>query len=419
MQSPRCLPGLVFLLSVAWMGCGGGGGQEAPSTTASIVADVGVDLDGRVIRIGALNDVSGPAAAIGVPYAVGKRVLVEQVNAGGSGLLPEGWTLELVEEDHGYNPQASVQAYNKIQADVLFIATSMGTPNTLPLRPMLERDGVVAFPASLSSRMAEFEFTPPTGPSYTLEAARGMDWVVDDAGGAENVRAGIVYQQDDYGQDGRRGWRKAAEFYGVSIVSEQAIAPTQKDFTVVVKALEDAGATHILLTTLPSATGPILGTAAQFGFFPQWIGNTPAWVDAFFKPTVIPAAVFAHYHAVMGLPFWGEDIAGMDDFVAAYQAHGAASSSPDFYLLLSYAQGLVEVEALRIAIESGDVSRAGYRRALRSMRDFTAGGLFQPLSLVDLPYQAGTRTRVLRPLMAEGTWVEVAPYAEPAAGLDL
>lgn len=419
MQAPRFLPGLVFVLSIGWMGCAEEGAQKVPLETGDIVHDVGVDSEARLIRIGALNDLSGPAAAIGHPYAVGKRVLVDQINAGGSGLLPEGWRLELLEEDHGYNPQASVQAYNKIQGDVLFIATSLGTPNTLPLRPLLQRDGVVAFPGSLSSKMAEFEFTPPTAAPYTLEAARAMDWVVAEAGAAENVRAGIVYQRDDYGEDGRRGWQQAAEFLGVSIVSEQAIAPTQKDFTVVIKALEDAGASHILLTTLPSATGPILGTAAQFGFFPQWIGNTPAWVDAFFKPEVIPAAVFANYHSVMGLPYWGEPIPGMDAFLAAYEAYGAASSPPDFYLLFSYAQGLVEIEALRIAIESGDVSRAGYRRALRSIREFTAEGLLQPLSFIDLPYQAGTRTRILRPMMAEGTWTEVAPYAEPSAGLAL
>ena len=57
----------------------------------------GVDMEKKVIRIGMLNDESGPAAIIGKPFAVGKRILAQQVNEGGSGLLPDGWTIELVE----------------------------------------------------------------------------------------------------------------------------------------------------------------------------------------------------------------------------------------------------------------------------------------------------------------------------------
>ena len=216
----------------------------------------GVDMENKVLRIAALNDESGPAASIGKPYAVGKRILAELVNAGDSGILPEGWTIELVERDHAYNPQQSVQQYNAVKNDVLVLAHSFGTPNTLPLRDMLERDEVVAYPASLSSEMAQHAWTPPIGPSYKVEAMRAMDWVVEQAGGAENVKAAIVYQQDDYGADGRAGWTEAAQHHGVEVVSEQAVSAGQQDVTAVVTALKDAGATHVLLTILPSATAP-------------------------------------------------------------------------------------------------------------------------------------------------------------------
>ena len=153
----------------------------------------GVDLDKKVIRVGILNDESGPAAAIGKPFAVGKRILAAQVNAGGSGILPEGWKVELVEKDHGYNPGKAEQAYKEIKDNIWFIGTSFGTPNTLPLRPFLKQDNMVAFPASLSSEMAAFEFTPPAGPSYGVEAMRAMDWVIESAGGADKVKAAIIY----------------------------------------------------------------------------------------------------------------------------------------------------------------------------------------------------------------------------------
>lgn len=386
---------------------------DGPAQSVQLKTDKGVDADARVIKIGTLNDESGPAAAIGKPFAVGKRVLAAQINAGGSGLLPDGWTVELVEKDHGYNPQQAVQAYNEIQGDVLWIGTSFGTPNTMPLRPMLERDTVLAFPASLSSQMAEHAHTPPVGPSYEVEAMRAMDWVVSAADDKAAIKAAIVYQQDDYGKDGQKGWAAAAAHHGVEIVTEQTVAPGQKDYTAVIAGLQQAGATHVLLTTLPSATGPIVGTAAQMKYMPTWIGNTPSWIDRFFDPEVIPSAVFGNFYWANGLPFWGEDVPGMAGFTSAYQAHGKDLASPDFYILVSYIQGLVELEAAKRAIDSGDITRAGYKAALGGIGGFDAGGMLQPLDFSKVPYVTSTKTRILKPRFEGKTWEVVAPYAAP------
>jgi ABC-type branched-subunit amino acid transport system substrate-binding protein len=392
-------------------------GTKKPAEPAepALKAARGVDVQKKVIRIGALNDESGRAAAIGRPYAVGKRVLAARINAGGSGLLPEGWKVELVERDHGYNPQKAVQGYNDIGEGVLFLATSFGTPNTLPLRPWLTRDKLVAFPASLSSKMAEHDYTPPLGPPYSIEAMRAVDWAVEQAGGAEKVKAGVVYQQDDYGKDGLEGWTKAAAKLGVKVVSEQAVAPGQKDVTAVVAALKDAGATHVLLVTLPSGTGPILGTAAQLQYKPIWIGNTPSWIDRFFDPKVIPAAVLGNFYWMNGLPYWGEEVPGMEAFTKAWTAHGAKLGAPDFYVLVSYVQGLTQIEAARRAIESGDITPKGFVKALKSLKSWTAGGMIQPLDLSRVPYVTSTKTRVLKPDFEKKSWTVASGYAEPQA----
>lgn len=381
--------------------------------------DVGVDAERKVIRVGTLDDESGPGASIGIPYAQGKRILAAQINAGGTGLLPDGWTVALVGKDHGYNPQKAIQAYKETQDEVLFYGTVFGTPNTLPLRPLLERAGAVAFPASLSSELALDETTPPIGPSYRVEALRAFDWVVESAGGetnaAANVKACVVAQKDDYGKDGQEGWTAAAKHHGLTLVSEQSVMPGQKDVTAVVTALKDAGCTHVLLVVLPSGTGPIVGTAAQLGFAPVWIGNTPSWIDRFFDPQVIPPQVFASFYWVTGFPFWGEPVPGMDKFIAAWEAHGKEKGGPDFYTLVSYAQGLAQIEAARRAIEAGDITRAGYKKQLQSLKDWNAGGLIQPLDLTKFPYEASTRTRVLKPDFEKRSWQVVADWAAPQA----
>jgi len=405
----------VLLLSLGVAGCGGETpvptGPEGPEGPEEVTlkVDKGVDLEKKVIKIGTLDDLSGPAATISKPFANGKRLLAARINAGGSGMLPEGWKVELIERDHGYNPTKSVAAYNEIKEDVLFIGTSFGTPNTLPLRPLLEQDGLAAFPASLSSQMAAHLHTPPLGPAYELEARRAADWIAATAG--EDAKLGIVYQKDDYGEDGLLGFKAGAAHHGMTIVSEQTIAAGQKDFAAVVIGLKGAGATHVMMTTLPSATGPILGTAAQLEYMPVWVGNTPAWIDKFFVPEVIPSVVFTNYHQMNGLPFWGEPVPGMDDFLKAWETHGTDMGDPDSYTVWSYIQGMVQIEAARRAIEGGDITRAGYMKALHSIDGWDAGGMFQPLTLSGFPYVVGTKTRVLKPDFESKSWTVAADYA--------
>lgn len=421
---------LVSMLLLALAGAGGCGKKkqeqepratDRPGETSTPAPKLtGVDMDRKVVRIGMLNDESGPGAAIGKPFAAGKRLLTRLVNSqssgaqrGAGGFLPPGWTMELVEKDHGYNPQQAVQHYNAVRDHVLFIGTSFGTPNTLPLRPSLERDKLFAFPASLSSQMAEHEYTPPPATSYRMEARRALDFVVEQAGGADKVKAAIVYQEDDYGKDGLEGLREQAAIHGVKIVAETTVAPGQKDVTAVISTLKNAGATHVWLAALPSTTGPVLGTAHQLQYRPVWLGHTPAWLDRFFVKEVIPPEVFASFYWVTSFPYWGEKRPGMDTFVAAWDTLGKDLGEPDAYVLIGYLVGLIQVEALKRAIESGDLSREGYRKAIHSLEEFDAGGLMSPVDLSTVPYVVGKRTRVLKPVMDQKTWEVVADYAEP------
>lgn len=386
------------------------GDREDKAATAP-----GVDLATKTISIGVLNDESGPAAAIGRPWGTGLRVLAAQINAGGSGLLPEGWNVRLVERDHGYNPQRSVQLFNEIRDQVLFMATTFGTPNTLPLRPHLARHKMVAFPASLSSKMAEFEYTPPIGPSYRLEVMRALDWMVQQAGGADKVKLGLVYQQDDYGADGRDAVAEAAPKLGLKVVSEQTYAPGQPDFTAVVTALKEAGATHVMMTSLPSATAPMLGVAAQLDYRPVWVGNSPSWIDRFFDAKVVPPTIFANFHWVTSFTFWGENVPLMKPFLAAYEKFGRAVAPPDYYILASYAVGLVEMQALSRCIASGDVTREGFMKALRALKDYdTYGATAQALDFTRFPYVTGIQTRILKPDFDKRSWTVAAGYAAPS-----
>lgn len=414
---------LLVVMSLATLGCKKKT-KPAPRTTkratsrpvkrAPQVKLVGVDAASKTIFVGALNDESGPGAAIGKAFAVGKRVAFEASNAKGG---INGWKIKLIEQDHAYNPSKSVQAYGKIKSKVLYIATSFGTPNTLPLRDQLTQDKVLAFPASLSSKMAEHAFTPPLATSYKLEAMRAMDWVVKKAGKARRVRAAIVYQKDDYGQDGLEGWRAAAKHHNVKVVQELAFSPRDRSFASLIVKLKRSRANYVLMTCLPSATARILGTALKLRYRRRvtWIGNTPSWVDAFFRKKALKP-LFGNFYLISSLPYWGEKLPGMDTFLAAHKKYGKGSS-PDFYILASYVQGLIQIEILRRALEAtkGTLTRASLLTALKTVKSFNGGGLIKPVNLAVFPYVTSTLSRIVRPDWKNNSWKVVADYANPAS----
>ena len=374
----------------------------------------GVDLKKKILYIGALNDESGPGAPIGRPFAVGKRVLAHVVNEGGSGFLPPGWKIELVEEDHHYNPSYAIQRFNKIRDRVFFIGTSFGTPNTLPLRPLLSRHKIFAFPAALSSNLAKHEFTPPLGVAYNIESMRALEWAVKHAGGPDKVKAGIVYQHDDYGRDGLQGWKHAAKKMKVKVVAEKAVSPRDKDYAAVITALKKAGANYVMLTTLPGGTAKTIGTGLALQYSPIWIGNTPSWFSGFFW--LKTRKIFHKYYWAQSIPFWGEKLPGMDRFlkgVASYAKKTGKKIRPDFSLLASYIQGMAQLEAFKRMLAAGTVSRVAYAKHLKSLKNWTGGGLLQPVDMTTFPYNVGTRVRLLKPMLDKRTWKVAAPYETP------
>ncbi len=403
---------LIALTSLLISGC---------ERQEEVIHGPGVDLQNKVLYVGALNDESGPAAAFGRPFALGNRITVHQINTGQSDLLPEGWRVRLVERDHGYNPQRAIDAFEETRQRVLFYVSVFGTPNIQPLQPYLDEHGIVAFPTSSGSFLADHRYTPPTGPSNRAEAARGLDWIVEREGGAENVTISLVYQQDDYGHDGRGGLIDAAEHYGIEIASSHGYNPAATSFSEIVEGLVAADADYVFMASLPGATGAIVaGTAAQ-GYMPTWVSTAPAWSGTFFEPGRIPNAetIFEEFYFVTGLPIWGEDEPFVREFMSAFEEYTRGRVPPDPYILVAYIYAQVPYEAFSRALAAGDVTRGGYLRALQSIDDVDFdGALPEPLDLSRFPYITSTQTRVMRPLpgdMTDPQFEEVAGYARPSS----
>jgi ABC-type branched-subunit amino acid transport system substrate-binding protein len=335
-----------------------------------------VDVASKTIRIGDIGALTGPAAPLGAQVAAGHEAYFKGLNARGG---IDGWKVKLVTEDSGYSPQQAVQLYGKLQNSVALL-NSFGSPTTKAIQPQLDQQKLVTFPASFDSAWGSDSVMAPVGAPYSVDIANILDYYTKS--GATKPKIGIIYQNDEYGQDGLRGFKAAQEALGFKSVGEQTFNVGDTSFTAQVQKLKAAGADAVVVTALPSATGPIVGTAATLGFHPQWILQGPSFLEQLITkdgqvkspPTPVAPALKGALVTSFAAP-WGDDSTpGMEQLVADHNRY-SAKTPPSIYFTLAYAQGRVQAAILKKAIQSGNLTRDGILEAKENLGTVDLGGI--------------------------------------------
>lgn len=374
--------GFIVVCVMVLSGCA----SSSPSNTGTgttLKVGPGVDTTNKTITLGIISPYSGPVAApIGDPLAKGVEVFFDHVNDNGG---INGYKVKFLEEDSQYNPQIAVQLYNKIHNQVLMIADSLGTPPTEAINPLATSDHMLISAATLASTLARQKYIVLVGTPYRLQVENAFDYIVNTVG-VKSPKTGIIYQNDEYGQDGLTGYKEAITAYGLNDVGQASYAVTDKDFTAQVSQMKAAGAKYVFLTTLPAVTAAIVGTAAKLGYFPQFILQSPAWANVLLGiPALKP--LFTKLWVVGQGATWGDTskpgMAQLVQDVAKY----APSQQPDGYFEFGYAESYVTYSILKKAMASNDITRDGLFNAFNSLGSVDLGALYPSVTYGSSPNQ--------------------------------
>ncbi len=343
----------------------------------------GVDVANKTITLGIISPYSGPVAApVGDPLALGVKVFFDHVNDnGGIG----GYKVKFLEEDLQYNPQIQVQLYNQIHTKVLMIADSLGTPTTFAIKDLAAADHMLVSAATLSSALARQQYLVMVGTPYRLQVENAFDYVVNSLGD-KNPATGIIYQNDEYGQDGLTGYKEAVAAYGLKDVGQASYAVTDTDFTAQVAQMKAAKAKYVFLSTLPAVTATIVGTAFKLGYNPQFILQSPAWSNLLLGiPTLKP--LLTNLWVVGQGATWGDTskpgMAQLLQDVAKY----APAQQPDGYFEFGYTESEITYAILKKAFANNDLTRDGLYNAFLSLKNVDLGGLYPPVTYGSSPDQ--------------------------------
>jgi ABC-type branched-subunit amino acid transport system substrate-binding protein len=364
-----CVLTLAAILLVL-SGCASNSGTNNGSS--GLKAGPGVNITNKTITLGILSPYSGPVAEpIGIPLANGVKAYFDHVNDNGG---IDGFKVLFKEEDTQYNPQLEVQLYNQIRNQVAMIADSLGTPTTFAIKDQAAADHMLVSGATLSSALAREKYLVLVGTPYRLQVENAFDYVVNKLG-VQNPATGIIYQNDEYGQDGLTGYKEAIAAYHLHDVGQASYAATDKSFVAQVSQMKAAGAKYVFLTAIPSATAGIIGTAYQLGYNPQWILQSPAFALGLLAVPALKPLMNRAWVVGQGATWGDKSVPGMAQLLQDVAKY-FPQQKPDGYFEFGYTESEITYAILKKALDNNDITRDGLYNAFQSLKTVDLMGLY-------------------------------------------
>lgn len=351
---------VLLALTLTAAACGrddddGGGGEGLTA---------GPGFDGTTIKVGVLEDQSGPLKdIISKPLSAGADLYWQKINAAGG--VAGKYKVEQVKRDIIYSNTGGKTSdrYEEIKNEVVLFSQVLGTPSTQAILGKLPTDQIVALPASLDAAWVKEKHLMPVGSTYQIQFINAASYLIDDAGFKGKPICSLSVESE-YGNAGKEGLAYAAKELGFTVAAAETITgAATEDYTSQIGDLQAAKCEAVFLTALPNNTSPIINFATGRGFKPRWIGQSPTWITAL---AANPNLQQSFWLTSEGTTWGDETVEGMKEMIADVKKL-APTQVPDIYFVFGYAQAKAAHALLEEAVDGDDLSRAGVLAALEDV----------------------------------------------------
>jgi ABC-type branched-subunit amino acid transport system substrate-binding protein len=343
---------------------------EASGGSSGGDVKTGNGVSGSDINIGVLTDLSGPFAAGAAVQVTEFQAYWDKVNADG-GVCKRDVKLQV--QDHGYDPQKAVSLYRSMSPNIVALQQVLGGPTSAAVLPLAQQDSVYVGGVGWASSALQYENNQLPGASYSIEAANGIDYLVDKLGLSKGDSVGVVYYVGDYGNDVLAGAKYAAEKRGLTIVPQE-ITPAVTDLSAQASALVQAGVKAVVLGAAPAQLASLAGVLGAQSADVPIMGMNPTFNPALLK-TPAAAALEANTYSITSVAPYSTDAPGVkaaNDLYTKADPKGATG----WEVPLAYGQAELLKTALQDACDAGDLTPEGVVAAVGKASDVNTDGVF-------------------------------------------
>ncbi len=353
------------------------------------------------IRVGSLQDLSGPIAALGTHFRNGTQMRFDEENAKGG---VHGRQLKLLVEDTGYDPKRAVLATEKLLGTGVFaVIHNLGSPVVMATMPRFLNAGVLhLFPGAPLKDVYEPVHPLKFGmsPSYTQSVPPGARHLIRENG---FKRVGILYQDDDMGREVLRGIDTLLGELGLTWCAQTSYKRGATDFAAQIAKLRAADCDFVVLGTVVRETIGAYTEARRGGW------QVPMMVTASGYTAQVPqlgGATMDGLHAVALVPQPDPDGANraLADWIMRYREKFKAE--PNTWDVYTWVGADLFVRALHAAGPQPTPQKVSAAlEQLRTTRDFFGS---QPIALSPSNHLALGQVRVAQ--IRNGRWENVTDY---------
>lgn len=242
-QGIRALAAATLGLSLALAGC-----AENEVDTGSNGGNGGGNDDGP-IKIGAVLDITGAGASLGVPERQTIEMLADQVNSDGG---IDGRQIELIIEDNQSTEDGAARAASKLlQTDRVHILLGASrTGPSLAMRPIAEQAQIPMI--SLAANVAIVE-----GSEWVFKTAQNdrvvIERMIDDMTTRGYQQIAIARDASAFGEGVTETFTELGTEAGIEVMTEQKFAPDASDFTAQMVNIRNANPEAAVIWGIPPA----------------------------------------------------------------------------------------------------------------------------------------------------------------------
>ncbi|MBI1735687.1 MAG: ABC transporter substrate-binding protein [Candidatus Rokubacteria bacterium] len=324
------------------------------------------------IKVGNTNPYSGPASAYGT---IGKAIgaYFKKVNDEGG---VNGRKINYVTLDDGYAPPKTVEMVRRLveQEQVALLFQTLGTPTNSAIHKYMNGKQVphlfVATGATKWNDPKNFPWTMGWQPNYQIEGRIYAQYVLKNV---PDAKVGILYQNDDYGKDYRKGFIDGlGEAAKKLVVLEQTYEVTDPTIDSQIVNLKNSGANVFFNITIPKFAVQAIKKAHDIAWKPlHLLNNVSSSLGTTLKPAGLEASkglITALYMKEITDPQWKNDQAYQDwvAWMKKYYPEGALDDQANAY---AYSVAQTLVQALKQC--GNDLSRQNIMKQAASLKDLT------------------------------------------------
>ncbi len=371
-----------------------------------MVLFLATDAPAQVVKVGSLNDVTGPTSDVGKDIALGMREAVQYVNDTGG---INGKPIKLFLYDYGYRVPEAITTYKRFRDfDRVVAVWGWGTGDTEALSPTVTKDKMPYLSHSFSAHLADPKKTPYNfiyGTDYSTNARAAITawydevWLKDprfkkDREAGVKPRFVTFYSfPTPYSSAPIKAIKDQATLLGFEIGPDQDVSLTALDTKSQVLAAKEFKP-HLVWhgnTTMSVATA--IKDAYALGLGADHIVNNWGYDENLMK-LAGPAA-----EGVIGIAvnaFFGEKVPLMDKVIeyAKKMNPGVPLENRLIRTVQAWVDVLLMREALVRADKAGKLNGPGIKEAFETIKDWTPGLGRPPITITPADHRPGSFVRV-------------------------